>query len=236
MDQEQLTTHLKSIRRSTFAINRSLRALEAFEIWLVETSDRTIDDEIRLEDLQTFIQTDKKGQKILLLGLADVFAFQGREELKNEAMQMRRAILNKHIKPMRLKDFIGVDQALISSLAEEGLRNAHQLLKACRTPQDRQKLAAEHNIPFKDLLDLVKMADLWRIRGVKAVRTRLYLDSGFDTLDKLAAQDPMALRRALVAFVDESGFDGIASLPKECEFTIKKAREMDRWVTFEEDE
>lgn len=45
------------------------------------------------------------------------------------------------------------------------------------------------------------MADLSRLFAVKALRMRLYLESGFDTLDKLAAQEPMALHLALVKFV-----------------------------------
>ena len=77
------------------------------------------------------------------------------------------------------------------------------------------------------------MADLSRIRAVKAKRTRLYLESGFDTLDKLAAQDPMELHRSLVQFVEESGFDGVATQPKEAEFTVKTAQELERWITFE---
>jgi len=234
MDVNKLTDYLKSAGRSQSAINRSLHALSTFETWLKETSSRTIDDEISLADLQTFIDAANKRQKTLLLGLAGVFAFQGKENLETGAMEMRRAMLNKEIKSMRLQDFLGVDQALVASLAEKGMRNAHQLLKACQTHETRQMLAKEIDVPYKDLLDLVKMADLSRIRGVKAVRTRLYLESGFDTLDKLAAQDPMALRCALVKYVDESGFDGIPTLPKECEFTVKMAKKLDRCVVFEE--
>jgi hypothetical protein len=134
---------------------------------------------------------------------------------------------------MCLKDFIGVNQALITHLESKGLRDAWQLLRTCKTPADRQKLADELDVPYQDLLELVKMADLSRIRAVKAKRTRLYLESGFDTLDKLAAQDPMELHRSLVQFVEESGFDGVATQPKEAEFTVKTAQELERWITFE---
>jgi len=236
MDIEQLSTYLKSIGRSKSAINRSIRALSAFKKWLKDERSLTIEDDVSLEDLQAFIQSAKKGQKNLLLGLSNVFDFQGKEALKNAALKIRRAMLDREINPMRLKDFIGIEKSLIEALEEKGMRNAHQLLKASRTPEERKALANELNMPYKSLLDLVKMADLSRLFAVKAVRTRLYLESGYDTLDKLAAQDPMALHLDLVEFVEETQFDGIATLPKEAEATVKSAKEIERFIIFDKDE
>ena len=92
------------------------------------------------------------------------------------------------------------------------------------------------NVPYNELLALIKMADLSRIFAVKVVRTRLYLESGFDTLEKLAAKDPITLHHALGKFVKKSGFDGIPTTHKEAEFTVKAARKLDRWIIFDEDE
>lgn len=236
MNKNELSNFLKSIGHSQAAVNRSLRAFDAFENWLEAEQSLTIDDDISEEILENFLLYAKKGQKNLLLGLAGVFEFQGKENLKTATMQMRRAILDKEIKPMRLKDFLGVDQDLVKALKENGMRNAYQLLQSCRTVQDRKTLADEFGVSYKTLLDLVKMADLSRIFAVKAVRTRLYLDSGNDTLDKLAAQDPMTLHLDLVKFVDESHFDGIPTTPKEASFTVKEAQKIERWITFENDE
>lgn len=202
MEKDQLTAYLTSIKRSKPGIKRALGALKAFETWLSEKENMTIDDDVTVDHLTAFIQSAKKSQKTLLLGLSDVFDFQQREDLKNEALKIRRAILDQQVKPMRLKDFIGVDQGLITRLEARGIRDAWQLLHACKTLVDRQKLADELGILYPELLDLVKMADLSRIKAVKAKRTRLYLESGFDTLDKLAAQDPMEFHRSLVQFVE----------------------------------
>ena len=232
MDKSKLTDYLISNGRSQAAINRSLRALDALEQWLATEQSLTIDDDISKEVLENFILSAKKSQKNLLLGLAGVFEYQGKEDLKSYAMKMRRAILDKERKPMRLKDFLGVDQALIKALEEKDIRDAHQLLQACRTPEERKILAAELDVSNNALLELVKMADLSRIVAVKKVRTKLYLDSGYDTLEKLAAQDPMALHLDLVKFVEETGFDGIPTTPKEAAFTVKQARKTKRWITF----
>jgi hypothetical protein len=233
MNRDMLYNFLTSKKLSKAAVNRSLNACEIFETWLSEEQHLSIDNEITLEILKDFIQSVNKGQKNLLLGLANVFEYQGREYLRDSALKMRRNMLDKTAKPMLLQDFLKVDQTLIAALKEKGIEDAHQLLKISRTYEDRMKLSQELYVPYNDLLDLVKMADLSRIFAVKAVRTRLYLESGFDTLDKLAAQDPMTLHHALVKFVEESGFEGIPTTPKEAEFTVNAAQKLVRWVTFE---
>jgi hypothetical protein len=137
---------------------------------------------------------------------------------------------------MPLNEYIGVDETLITALEEKGIRDAYQLLHTCRTPEERKALANELNIAYGILLDLVKMADLSRLFAVKAVRARLYLDSGYDTVEKLATEEPMALHNAMVEFVEKTGFNGVPTLLKEAEGTVKAAKELERWIVFEEDE
>jgi hypothetical protein len=107
----------------------------------MEKRDRSIDDDISRKDLGDFIKSVKKGQKNLLLGLSEVFEFQAKEELKIGALKMRRDMLNKEVKPMRFQDFLNVNPDLIAALKEKDVKDAHQLLKICRTPQDRIKLS-----------------------------------------------------------------------------------------------
>jgi len=236
MDKNKLSAFLKAKGRSDSAINRSLRTLDAFNLWLNNNREKTIEGDISLENLQDFIHSAKKGQKNLLLGLSGVFAYLGKDDLQTSAMQMRRGMLNKERKPMKLKDFLGVKPALLEAMKEKGFRDAYQLLKSCLTPETRHALSDELNVPYQELLELVKMADLSRMFAVKAVRTRLYLESGYDTLDKLASSDAMTLHHAMVKFVDERNFNGIPTTPKEADFTVKEAKKLDRWIVFEEGE
>ena len=236
MDKSQLIDYLKSLGRSQAAIRRALFAQESFEIWLQEHHNQALEDQISQHHLEGFIQSAEKGQKNLLMGLADVFGFLGRETLKATAVQMRRAMLDSEIRPMNLKDFLGVEKKLLTGLQTKGITDAFQLLQACRTFHDRSALAQELDVSYSALLDLVKMADLSRLFAVKAVRARLYLESGFDTLDKLAAEDPLALHLALVKFVDEVHFKGVPTTPKEAEGTVKAAQKMERWVDYTQGE
>jgi hypothetical protein len=89
-------------------------------------------------------------------------------------------------------------------------------------------LAQKTGVSLGSIEELVKLSDLARIPRVKGIRARLYLDAGVDTLDKLAACEPGALRAMLVEFVARSGSEGIAPLPKEAAFTAAQARKLPR--------
>ena len=138
MDRDQLTAYLKSSKRSISAINRTLWALDVFETWLKDVCGLSIDTNISPEDLEAFIQSAEEKQKNLLLGLANVFEFQGKDTLKTTVLQMRRSMLNKENKPIRLRDFLGMDPRLIAALEARDVRDAWQLLHICPTPEDRQ--------------------------------------------------------------------------------------------------
>jgi hypothetical protein len=73
---------------------------------------------------------------------------------------------------------------------------------------------------------------LARIQGVKGIRARLYYNAGVDTVEKMAKWNPIELREMLAGFIEKTGFNGIAPLPKEAEFTIEMARRMPKIVEY----
>jgi hypothetical protein len=106
------------------------------------------------------------------------------------------------------------------------------MLTAGKTPKKRQELSTRTGMPPEAILELVKLSDLTRIFGVKSIRARLYYDAGVDTLDKMAKWDPDILRAKLIEFVQKTGFNGIAPLPKEAEFTVKEAKKLPRIIEY----
>jgi hypothetical protein len=134
--------------------------------------------------------------------------------------------------PFPLKDFLKISPAHIEKLEALGIRNANQMLTAGKTPKKRQELSTKTGIPSEVILELVKLSDLTRIFGVKSIRARLYYDAEVDTLDKMAKWDPNKLRTMLIDFVEKTGFNGIAPLPKEAEFTVKEAKKLPRIIEY----
>ncbi len=125
--------------------------------------------------------------------------------------------------PFKLRDFRGIDPAFIAKLEACHIKNAEQLLAAGLTRKQRSTLAQEVNVPEMVLLELVKLSDLARLPGVKGIRARLYYDAGVDSVEKMAAWEPEALRRMVISYVEQTGFSGIAPLPKEVRSTVANA-------------
>jgi hypothetical protein len=79
-----------------------------------------------------------------------------------------------------------VDAQNVQRLGVAGIKNVERMLAAGRTPGARQELADRTGVPLDDVVEFVKLSDLSRLGGVKAVRARLYYDAGVDTLEKMA--------------------------------------------------
>ena len=123
-----------------------------------------------------------------------------------------------------LKEFRGISPEHVKKLADIGIRNVKQMLEAGRTSGKRKELSAKTGVPIETVLELVKLSDLARLQGVKGIRARLYYDAGVDSIEKLAKWDPKELRVMIIKFVEETGFEGIAPLPKEAESTVAEAK------------
>ena len=128
--------------------------------------------------------------------------------------------------PFKLRDFRGIDPETVAKLEAVRIKTAEQLLKAGCTKGQRENLAGQAGIPEECLLELVKLADLARLPGVKGIRARLYYDSGIDTVEKMAGWEPEALRRMVTEYVERTGFAGIPPLPKEVSSTVENARKL----------
>jgi hypothetical protein len=135
--------------------------------------------------------------------------------------------------PFKLRDFRGIDPAVVETLATRRIRNADQMLVAGRTKEQRSALARETGIPEQGILELVKLSDLARLPGVKGIRARLYYAAGVDTVAKMAAWEPEPLRLMVTEYVERTGFDGIPPLPKEVSSTIENARRLPKVVEYE---
>jgi hypothetical protein len=132
----------------------------------------------------------------------------------------------KRKNPFKLKDFRGVDNDQVIKLAQAGIKTTEQMLAAASTPWQRAALAKKSGVPQEAILELVKLSDLARLPGVKGIRARLYYEAGVDSVEKLAAWEPEALRLKMTAYVEQSGFDGTPPLPKEVSSTIENAQKL----------
>jgi len=234
MDEEEFQKFLRRGGRSQSAIKRCISYVREFERYLRECQGgKGLEDAIP-EDLEDFVKWIEKKPKISakthLWALRYYYEHASNEVLCNVASELRQRRIRRV--PFALKGFWGIDPEYLEKLAALDIRNVEQMLEAGRTRNGRQQLSAKTSIPIDAILELVKLSDLARIPGVKGIRARLYYDAGVDSMEKMAEWDPKALRLMLIEFVERTGFDGIAPLPKEAEFTVEKAKKFPKIVEY----
>ena len=236
VDEEAFRQFLKRGGRKANVVERILRIVRSYEAYLHKYADGKTLDEAAPDDITTYVtwfeedqETSAKGQ---LWAIRYYYRYSGNKVMANRVAELREARTRKTQKEFRLRDFRGVNIRYVAKLEAVGIRDVQQMRTRGATPSQRVKLASELDIPEESILELVKLSDLARLPGVKGIRARLYYDAGVDTLEKMAKWDPEGLRLMLIEFVEKTGFDGIAPLPKEAASSVKVASELPRIIKF----
>jgi predicted flap endonuclease-1-like 5' DNA nuclease len=106
-------------------------------------------------------------------------------------------------KPIELKELPGITPLYIERLAALGVKQTRQLFERAKSSVERAELAQQANVPDEVIVELVKLSDLVRAGYVGPAFARLLYETGVDTLEKLAAESPEALRQKLIAANNE---------------------------------
>lgn len=136
------------------------------------------------------------------------------------------------LEEFRLKDFMNVNKEYTKLLAKIRIKTPSQLLEKGRTKKDRAKIAKESGVPEEYVLELVKLSNLARVPGHMKKRARLYFESGLDTFDKIAAQDPEEMVQYLKKSIEKSGFKGSPPTPKDATSSIENSKRIPRIIEF----
>jgi hypothetical protein len=167
------------------------------------------------KDLDMFLREERGGKALEDAGLEDILAFearfsQGAKEnrcpywflyrlyvyLDNDQLAEEILKLNgENPVPIEIKTFRNVPLEYRKSLSTAGIKTIMDLLAAARTPAERQSLAETTGIPVEGLIEIVKLADMRRMLGMR--RMEELIGIGIDTLEKLAQQDPQDILNRL---------------------------------------
>jgi predicted flap endonuclease-1-like 5' DNA nuclease len=234
MDHEAFRRFLKRGGRSESAINRCVRYVGEFETYLQQHHDGAGLGSADPDKLEAFVswleRKPKTSAKTHLWALGYYYEYTADDDMRALAGALRQERITR--RPFALRDFRGVNQDHVKALAAAGIKDMKQMREAGRTPRHREALSARTGVPLDAILEFVKLSDLARIPGVQSIRARLYHDAGVDTLEKMAEWDPEELRSMLLEFVEQTGFDGIAPLPKEAAYSVAKAKELPKIIEY----
>ena len=118
---------------------------------------------------------------------------------------LRREVNSYQPKPIKLKGFPGVDPEVIRKLDSIGVKDTKQLFPHVLTLQSRSELAKSNQIKYDDVLGLTKLTDVARLKWVGPKFARLLVESGYDTVERVANSNYEELHRALVRANEETG-------------------------------
>ncbi len=222
MSEAEFRRYLLREGRSARAADRCIGHLAEFSAWI--GSDPALATSRQLQEFVGHIERTGSA-KSHLWALAYFFDFVGHRELATQARRLR----SQRMAPKRtaLAEFIGLPSELLAALAAQGISNTDQLLAVANSPQALRSLLGHAGIAPDGLDDAVAMARFTQIRGVAAIRARLYRDC-VGTLERLAGLQPDQLIAACEHHLHERGVDWIPPTPKEAEFTVAEARRIAR--------
>jgi predicted flap endonuclease-1-like 5' DNA nuclease len=238
MNEADFSKYLKRRGKKPNVIDNLIHQVSRFETFLAGHGAAL--DSAGEEDILAYV-ADLEAQapgsaRVNLRGVGLYFEFLEKPELAQLAFALRQGAIEKKRKPFKLSDFRGVSSAHLAVMKSAGVVNTEQMLKAGKTPAERQQLAAKTGVPVEAILELVKLSDLARLAGVKGIRARLYYDAGIDTLDKMAAADPEDLLKVTQEFVSRTRFEGIPPLLKEVTSTIENAKRLSQLVDYSKED
>jgi hypothetical protein len=226
MDEEGFIAFMKKRRKTQNTIETCVKNAREFESYLKEHGKSF--ENAKTEDLETFARKSvvKKRVSKYMWSLSYFFIFIDNKALLKAAGHLRESRTKVKRKPFKLKDFRDVKPDHAAALASVGVKDVATMLEVGRTPSMRTELANKTGLDIKVIEEFVKLSDLARFPGVKGIRARLYHDAGFDTMEKFRSVTPEELLKVTREFVENTGFDGIAPLPKEASSTIETAKKL----------
>jgi len=98
-------------------------------------------------------------------------------------------------KPIALSSFTCIEKDTLDKLGKLGIKNTMDIYYKALTKKDRTNLALLSGIDEEEILMLVRLADLSRIRWVNHTFSQMLLELGFTSAKKVAKADHEKLHR-----------------------------------------
>ncbi|MFX0184927.1 MAG: DUF4332 domain-containing protein [Candidatus Hodarchaeota archaeon] len=228
--------YLKKTGRKPHVIERYQGFLEDFEKFLRDKKGIQSAQNANAEDLKEFAEfyeTEKKrSARTALYALFHYYKSVPNEKMALKAQELRQPRKVKKA-PFSLKQMLGIDPKFIEKLAKVGIKTANQMIEAGKTKSQRLSLATKVNIPYDNILELVKLSDLSRVGYVRTKFTRLFYNAGIETPAELSKWDVKELRSYLKDYIQKSGWEGIVPFPSDLSNYIEDAKGLSQIIEYD---
>lgn len=145
---------------------------------------------------------------------------------------LKRVINGYRQKPNRFKDFSCVDEDTVEKLERIGIKNTLKLYEMILTSDKRETLSKKTGIDENKTLKLTKLTDLSRIRWVNHTFAYVLLESGYDTLEKVAKADFQKLYTAVKKLNEEKKIYNAHIGERDMKMVIESAKMLDLEIEY----
>jgi hypothetical protein len=228
MEEENFIAFMKQAKKPSGTINGYAKSVRIFEDFLQSHRRGVGLHEANPEDLRAFVHwaaASNQNAYRHLFAVRTYYEYKRLTNMKNSSWELMEFIQNE---TRKLREFPKVNQSSVKKLSAIGISTVNQLLREGSTPEKRQALAKASGAPLDSVSELLKLSQLSRLPGLKAVRGRLFYEAGLDSLDAIAALNAEEIHRQLQDYVDRTGFAGSAPTVSEAEVTITMAQFLPR--------
>ncbi len=108
-----------------------------------------------------------------------------------------REINSMHPTPNKLADIPGLKTETVNTLVKIGVKDTFKLFDHIRTKDKRLKLQMETGLKNEEIIELIHLTDLSRIKWGSSIFVRMLYESGYDKAQKIAEADFAALYEQL---------------------------------------
>ncbi len=238
MDEQGFRQFMKKQHRSQGTMDSCVGFTQVFEEYLSTYFDPMELNEAQPEQLDAFLAWGKgkyRSMNSQLWAISRYYEYTGNDRMHRYANQIRSQKIEKgraNRPSLLLREIEGVKLDTIDGLETAGITNVQQLLRRGDTRNSRFALSEEAGIPCGEIEALVKLADLCRISDIKGMRVRLLFEAGFDTLEKIAVQDPGEMRDHIIAFIEREQIAARRPTLTETKFWVEQAKKLPKVVEF----
>ena len=137
-----------------------------------------------------------------------------------------------HPKVVYFREIPGLKDADIDVLARIGITHSRHLFRRAQTENQRAQLSDITGIPTARLLEMVRLSDLARVRGLGPAFVRLFYEIGVDSIVSLARSDPGQLFKKAHALNQTGKFTKVIPPLKDFEQYIRMAQDLPKEIEY----
>ncbi|MCK5239673.1 MAG: DUF4332 domain-containing protein [Candidatus Thorarchaeota archaeon] len=209
MDEEGFRKYMKKKRRSESSTDTCIKFTIIFEKYLNEHRDGKTLVTANPDDLEAYASWAKGEFRSInshFWALTRTYEFLDIDEMRRKAKDLRVKEIEKKRKqkPILLKKITGLNTDEVELLSEHGIKNTADMIKVSKTKKERNLLSEKSGVSPSSLTEIVKLSDLTRIVDIKVMRCRFLYDSGYDTIERIANEDPEILFEKLASYNKET--------------------------------